>query len=314
MQPRRTFVLPLPRLAPLALGLTLALGSCASSRGKDFSSPMLAMQAVAEVAGTGDLEKADKIFGSGGSELLSSGDEVADREDALQVKKDIEERVAFEDQGEGRQIALIGTESWPFPIPLVFEKSFWHFDLEGGVEEIANRRIGRNELQTIATLHAFADAEKEYASVGRDGNPPAFAAKVFSSEGKHDGLYWPNAEGEPESPIGPLVAEATGEGYSHDASAGEEPKPFHGYLYRIMTAQGANAPGGAMSYVDENGHMTRGCAMIAWPVKHGNSGVMTFQVSHRGIVFQKDLGEDTEKLARKIQAFDPDASWEPARD
>lgn len=308
MHPRRTFAVPLLLVLPFTL--PLALGSCASSRGKDFASPMLAMQAVADVAGTGDVEKADKIFGRGGSELLSSGDEVADREDALQVKQDIGERVAFEDQGEGRQIALIGTESWPFPIPLVFEKGFWHFDLESGVEEIANRRIGRNELQTIATLHAFADAQKEYVSVGRDGNPPAYAGRVFSSEGKHDGLYWPNAEGEPESPLGPLIAAASGEGYSHE---GEGPRPYHGYLYRILTTQGANAPGGAMNYVDEQGRMTRGCAMVAWPVKRGNSGVMTFQVNQRGIVFQKDLGEDTEKLAQKIQAFDPDPSWEPAR-
>jgi hypothetical protein len=187
----------------------------------------------------------------------------------------------------------------------------WRFDVEAGIEEIANRRIGRNELSTLATLHAYVDAQREYASEGHDGEPPVFARKLFSSEGKHDGLYWPTAAGEPESPMGPLVAEAASAGYEHTE---DRAQAFHGYYFRLLLEQGARAPGGAKSYVDAKGRMTAGFALIAWPAKHGMSGVMTFVVGPQGIVYQKDLGEDTEAAVAKLNSFDPDESWDPTGD
>jgi hypothetical protein len=206
---------------------------------------------------------------------------------------------------------LLGNDAWPFPVPLVREAGAWRFDVEAGIEELTNRRIGRNELSTLATLHEYVDAQREYASTGRDGNPPCYARSLLSSEGKHDGLYWPTAEGEPESPFGSFVASAANEGYTR-RDAG--PVAYHGYFYRSLERQGAHAPGGAKSYVDEKGLMSRGFALLAWPAKYGNSGVMTFVVGRNGIVFQRDLGEDTESAAAAIAAFDPDEIWTPTSD
>jgi hypothetical protein len=253
----------------------------------------------------------EEIFGPQGTEILWSGDETADAEDTAKVKALIAEGVAFEDGPNGTKIALFGNDAWPFPIPLKQEGKRWKFDIEAGKEEILNRRIGRNELSTLASLHAYVDAQREYASEGRDGNPPAFAQKVRSDEGKRNGLYWPVAEGEPESPLGPLVAEAVEEGYK---ASEEGPVPYHGYYYRLLTAQGKNAPGGEKIYLDKSGLLTGGFAAVAWPAKHGNSGVMTFLVSERGIVYQKDLGDETETAAKAMTAFDPDATWAPTGD
>jgi hypothetical protein len=188
----------------------------------------------------------------------------------------------------------------------------WRFDVEAGLEELENRRIGRNELLTLATLHEFVEAQREYRSTGRDGNPPAYAQGLFSSGGKHDGLYWPAAPDEPESPLGPLVAAAAAEGYQQQDGAG--PTPFHGYFYRLLRAQGPSAPGGARSYLDGRGLLTGGFALLAWPAKHGNSGIMTFQVNQQGLVFQKDLGPDTAAAAARITCYAPDESWDPTGD
>jgi hypothetical protein len=296
------------------LVLALALGAgwaCKSTAQAGFATPEAALTELADAIGTHDEARADRLFGEGGLELLQSGDEVADREDAQRVQGYIREKVAFEEPDANTRIALLGKDAWPFPIPLVRDGGGWRFDVETGIDEIANRRVGRNELSTLATLHAYVDAQREYAGEGRDGQPPAFARKIFSSEGKHDGLYWPTAQGETESPFGPLVADAAGEGYARNE---DEPQPFHGYYYRVLLEQGKNAPGGAKSFVDAKGHMTAGFAMVAWPAKHGNSGVMTFVVGTQGIVYQKDLGEGTEAAAAKLTAFDPDASWDPTGD
>jgi hypothetical protein len=270
-----------------------------------------AVRAVAEVAGTGDQKRAEQIFGADGMEILRSGDIVADNEDAEQVKALIATKVAFEENEDGETVALFGASAWPFPIPLKREGNGWRFDVEAGKEEILNRRIGRNELATLATLHAVVDAQREYAAVARDGKVAAFAQRFFSSEGKKDGLYWPTADGEPESPLGRLVASAAADGYKKN---GDAPEPFHGYQFRMLSAQGKAAPGGAHSYLDTNGAAVGGFAVIAWPAKYRNSGVMTFLTNDRGIVYQKDLGADTERLAAATTAFDPDATWSPARD
>jgi hypothetical protein len=269
------------------------------------------MWALADVAGTDDRGRLEQLFGPDGVELLRSGDEVADHEDALAVKDAIRERLLFEEDGAETRIALLGTDGWPFPIPLVQAQGRWRFDVEAGREELANRRVGRNELLTIATLHEYVEAQREYRSAGRDGNPPAYARSVISSEGRHDGLYWPAAPGEPESPLGPLIAAAAEEGYRR----GEEgATAFHGYFYRTLAGQGACVPGGAKSYLDERGLMAHGFALLAWPAKYGGSGVMTFQVNQQGLVYQKDLGPDTAANAARIEAYAPDESWDPTGD
>jgi hypothetical protein len=255
------------------------------------------------------MRKVEEMFGAEGVELFQSGDEAADREDALRVKAMIAEKVAFEDLDASTKAVVLGNESWWFPLPLVQEDGRWRFDVALGREELLNRRIGRNELLALASLHAYVDAQREYRAGGHSGKPPAYARYIRSSEGAHDGLYWPVAEGEPESPLGPLFADAA-RTRLQDAT----PQPFHGYYFRILEAQGGNAPGGARSYLDREGRLTSGFAAVAWPSKYGNSGVMTFQVNQQGLVFQKDLGEDTETAVAAIQAYDPDEGWNPTGD
>ena len=301
------------RLGVCALAAVLAASfGCASApKLASFETPDQAMHALADVVGTHDTARAEGLLGPGGPDLLRSGDDVADQADASRVQQDIRQKLAFEDRGADTKVAVIGKDAWPFPIPLVQEDGRWHFDVAAGEEEIGNRRVGRNEISTIATLHAYVDAQREYFSTGHDGRPPAYASRVVSTPGQHDGLYWETAEGEPESPLGPLVAAATDEGYS---PGGDEPSPYHGYRFRLLTKQGKNAPGGERSFVDDKGLMTRGFAVLAWPAKYESSGVMSFLVGPQGIVYQKDLGPDTEEAVKGIAVFDPDESWDPTGD
>jgi len=302
----------------LAVAASLVTAGCAAgttghatTRQTIFRTPEKAVQAISDLAGTGDVERGEEIFGAGGVELLRSGDDVADRQGALKAKEAIAEKVTFEDLDSKTKIVVIGKQAWQFPIPLVRARGGWRFDTEAGREEMSNRRIGRNELSTIATLHAIVDAQKEYFDARYGGKTKCYAKQVISSEGKRDGLYWPTAAGEKQSPLGPLIGEATAEGYSKH---GAEPVPYHGYYYRPLTAQGRNAPGGAKSYLDAKGLQTQGFAILAWPAKHGSSGVMTFIVGKQGLVFQKDLGAGTSSAAAGIKAYDPDDSWVPTAD
>lgn len=298
------------KLLTLALASTLLSATgCQSSQAGTFDTPEAALQHFAEAVD--DPEAADELLGPGGFDLLRSGDAVADREDVEAVRALILERVAFEEVGEDCRIALLGNDAWEMPIPLVRVDGRWRFDVEAGREETLNRRVGRNELSTLATMRALVDAQREYAAEGRDGQPPAFAQRLHSTPGKHDGLFWAAAEGEPESPLGPLVAEAAEEGYRADQS---KPVPYHGYYYRLLTEQGPHAPGGKRSYLDGQGRLTAGFAYVAWPATYGNSGVMTFLVNRQGIVFQKDLGAQTATIASALRAFDPDPSWTPTSD
>jgi hypothetical protein len=221
----------------------------------------------------------------------------------------VREGLAFEDIGPDRKLALLGREGWELPIPLVREAGGWRFDVWAGREEILNRRVGHNELSTIATLRALVEAQLEYRALGHAG-PGVYATRVLSSPGARDGLYWPTAEDEPPSPLGLLVAEAFEEGYR----AGEEKIPYHGYYYRLLTAQGPSAPGGARSYLDGQGRLAGGFAFVAWPATYDNSGLMSFLVNQQGLVFQRDLGSDTARAAARIQAYDPNASWTPTPD
>ncbi len=289
-------------------GLLVLVASGCATPGMTYATPNEAMDAVADVAGTGDEVRVEQIFGSDAINVIASGDAVADRADALHVKQMILDRVEFEGDGD-EIVAVVGDDRWPFPIPLTRHGDGWRFDLDAGREELLNRRVGRNELQTLSSLREYVAAQGEYATVGRDGNPPAFAQSFRSTAGRHDGLFWPAAEGSPQSPIGPLIADAVQEGYGRSADRGQA---FHGYHYRILTSQGANAPGGARGYIDDNGMMTLGFAVVAWPASYDNSGIMTFVVNHLGIIFEKDLG--TDKAARSITTFNPDDTWAPVRD
>lgn len=288
------------------LGVLLST-SCKRVEPGTFATPEEAVRALADLVGTGDERRAEEIFGPGSIDIFRSGDEAEDQKAAARVKQLIAEKVAFDEMDANTRVALFGAKAWPFPIPLVKSGERWRFDTAAGREELLNRRIGYNELATLASLHAYVDAQKEYFAAGRDGNPPAFAQRFLSSEGRRDGLYWPAAEGEEESPLGDLLAQAA-------ADYDGEPQPFHGYFFRILTGQGKSAPGGERSYLDKKGLMTGGFAALAWPAKHGNSGVMTFLVNHRDIVYQKDLGPETATAIAAIQTFDPDRSWEPTGD
>jgi hypothetical protein len=208
---------------------------------------------------------------------------------------------------------VVGTDEWPFPIPIVQQGSAWHFDTEAGAQEIINRRIGRNQLNAIEVCRSYVQAQREYAAA-REGEkkPREYARKFVSSPGRHDGLYWPVRPGEKESPIGPLMASARAEGYDGRDPKHRRREPYHGYYYKILTRQGAAAPGGAHDYV-ANGHMTGGFGLVAFPAKYGDSGVMTFIVTQDGIVYEKDLGPDTLATAQAMTDANSDHTWKAFR-
>jgi len=232
---------------------------------------------------------------------------VADHEGRQRFVKAYDTAHRIELQGAGTAAVVIGPENWPLPIPLVKSGERWHFDTAASAQKILDRRVGRNELNVIEVCRAYVAAQREYASVDRLGDGLHEYARHFeSSPGKHDGLHWDSEAGAQESPLGPLVVKARAEGYG--AESGFHPAPYHGYFYRILTRQGPHAPGGARDYV-VNGHMTGGFALLAIPARWGDSGIMTFIVNQDGIVFQKNLGPDTDSAARAIDEYDPDSSW-----
>ena len=219
--------------------------------------------------------------------------------------KAYDEAHRLETAGSKKRILYVGKDDWPMPVPIVKAGKRWQFQTEEGRQEILSRRVGTNELGAIQTCLAIVDAQKEYAVLDRDTDQLLEYARKFESEkGKSDGLYWETAPNEPLSPLGPLVARATAEGYKN----GEQMSPYHGYFFRIITAQGENANGGAYSYI-VNGNMIGGFAIVAYPALYRSSGVKTFTVNHEGIVYEKDLGPDTAQLAAAIEVFDPDKSW-----
>jgi hypothetical protein len=297
------------RLPITCCALLLSIAACATPMAT-FATPEEAVQALIDSAT--DAARAEELLGPGGFEMLRSGDDVADEEDLEAVRALIRTKVAFEDHSSDCKIALLGEDGWPLPLPLVKQGDRWRFDVEAGKDEILSRRVGRNELHAIATLRACVEAQHEFAALATGDATPAFAARWNSTEGRRDGLFWPTGAEEPPSPLGPLVAAAASEGYRRPDSG--EPEPFHGYRFRILTAQGAHAPGGARNYVDGEGRLTGGFGFIAWPATWGNSGIKTFLVNHHGIVFERDLGADTETLVAQVTTYDPDPSWHPVVD
>jgi hypothetical protein len=245
------------------------------------------------------------LFGSGSGSMISSGDKVADRESRAKFLRLYDEKNRVEITGDRKAVLHVGNNDWPFPIPLVKIGNNWSFDTKRGKEEILSRRIGENELGAIQTCLAIVDAQREYAAVDRDGNGLLeYARKFTSTSGKMDGLYWEAKPGEQPSPLGPLVAKARNEGYKK----GEKPVPYRGYFFRILTAQGKDAHGGAYSYLVKD-KMVGGFALVAYPASYGVSGVKTFIVNHEGVVYEKDLGAKTAKQAQSMKAFSPDKTW-----
>jgi hypothetical protein len=273
---------------------------------KTFGTPEAAVEALVKALREHDEKGLFMIFGPGSETLISSGDAVDDRERMEKFVRLYGEKNRMQQQGETKLILHVGNNDWPFPIPIVKVGEIWRFDTKQGREEILNRRIGENELDTIQTCLAIVDAQREYAALDRDGDGLlAYAQKFESTKGKTDGLYWEVKPGEKQSPLGPLVAKAQGEGYVK----GAKNVPYNGYFYRILTAQGKSDKGGAYSYLVK-GKMVGGFALVAYPATYAVSGVKTFIVNHDGVVYQKDLGPKTGKLAKNMKTYDPDKTWE----
>jgi hypothetical protein len=292
------------RVAVTIAALCLTLPAAALAQ-QDYKTPEAAVDALVATAKSGDLKAALIVLGRDGEEIVSSGDKVSD--DAVRARfvasYDTKHQIVM--NGDNQATLIIGNNDYPFPIPLVRGKNkLWSFDTEAGRREILVRRIGHNELDTIQTALAYVDAQNEYAAKDRGAGTGAYAEHFISTAGKKDGLYWPVAAGEEESPLGELFATATKQGYK----AGEGRAPYHGYYYKILTRQGPAAPGGALDYL-VHGKMIGGFALVAYPAEYRNSGVMTFVVSHDGTVFQKDLGPDTAGIAEAMTAYDPDKTW-----
>lgn len=272
-----------------------------------FASPEEAVRAMVGALNSDDLKALEAIFGPGRRDLITSGDPLVDQSGRERFLKLYGEKSRLE-QTADKVVLSIGIDDWPFPIPLVKKDNLWRFDSEEGSEEILARRIGRNELDVIQVCLAYVDAQREYALKDRDADGLLqYAQKFRSDKGMKNGLYWDVKEGEKQSPLGPLFAAAQEKGYSVEASGGH-PDPYYGYYYRILKGQGKSAPGGAYDYVVK-GQMIGGFALIAYPAKYASSGIMTFMVNQDGVVYQKDLGRNTEKAAQAMKLFNPDNTW-----
>jgi hypothetical protein len=279
---------------------------------KSYASPEAAVKALVDAIRANDNNELLAIFGPGSEDIISSGDEVADKNTREKFLSDYEEKNKLEKETPDKVVLETGSDDWPLPIPIVKKGNARVFDTRAGKDEMLSRRIGRDELDTIQAMHGYVDAQREYIKKDRDGNGfLEFAQKITSSEGKHNGLYWDSKEGEEESPLGPFFAEAAKVGYNLNKKQSDQPTPYHGYLYKILKGQGKNAPGGQYDYV-VNGKMILGFALVAYPANYGSSGIMTFIVNQDDIVYEKDLGKNTEQIVRAMQKYDPDKTWKKA--
>jgi Protein of unknown function (DUF2950) len=304
-----------PRLWMMAVvfATSLSLVSCNTAKApapaeagpKTFATPDDAGAALLAAAKAGDRPALLAIFGSDSKDLIFSGDDAQDKRNAEQFTTAYQAMNRWRLQTDGSEVLIVGAENHPFPIPLKKNSSGqWYYDTAAGKDEILSRRIGDNELAAIDVMAAMANAQAQYMSQPHDG-VKQYAQRFISDDGKQNGLYWKSPEGQPRSPLGPLVAFASTEGFT--AQAGKQ-QPFHGYFYRILTKQGADAKGGAKDYV-VNGKMTGGFAFIAYPEKYGDTGIMTFSIDQNGIVYEKDLGKSTTETAMAVTEFNPDKTW-----
>ena len=301
----------------IALGAAaIALGGALPARAKEaaqkprpapqkhYPTPEAAADALAAAIAAQGNAALLEVLGPKAKPIIDSGDPVADANARKRFEEAWAAAHAIQAEGDAKATLDVGSDRWPFPVPIVKEASGWRFDTDAGDDEILARRIGRNERSAIQVCLAYVDAQREYyeADPDKDGLLH-YASRIASTPGRRDGLYWPTKEGEPPSPLGPEFAAAKQEGYA--PGKGE---PYHGYRYRILTSQGPHAKGGAYDYVAKK-ELFGGFALVAWPATWGTSGVMTFLVNQDGVVFEKDLGPDTAKAVAKIKSFDPDPSW-----
>jgi hypothetical protein len=295
-------------IATLLLSVALATqAGCSGPGDGEFASSEAAVEALAQALETDSVDALVNVLGEDARPLLESGDPVQDEQARARFLEMYEESHEIVESDQGLTILEVGADQWPVPFPLVEENGNWRFDATEGAQEIIDRRVGENELAAIQVCLAFVDAEREYYRRNPRQEPlMQFADRLVSTEGRKDGLYWPTTGDEPASPIGDQFARAQAEGYFQDGGAAGQ--PYHGYLYRLLKGQGANANGGAYSYMVGD-KMLGGFAFLALPVDYGNSGVVSFMVNHDGVVYSKDLGENTEEAAAAIELFNPDDTW-----
>jgi len=292
-----------------ALGSLLSGADSTGAGGQSFPTAEAAAKALVTAVESGDRANTLKILGPSAKELLTTSDPVADQRIREAFVKRAKEKVAVvrDPRQPTQRVVELGADRWPLPIPLVQVEGKWRFDLDQGKKQILLRRVGDDELNAIEVCRGYVEAQNEYFERDRTGEGVRqYAQKFISSPGQRDGLYWPSTDPKDESPIGDLVAKAIAEGYT------ERGAPYRGYYFKVLTGQGSHATGGAMNYMDGDA-MTRGFALIAWPSGYGSTGVMTFLVDRAGIVYEKDLGENTDSAARGISEYDPDDSWKPVR-
>ena len=296
---------PKAGVALLAVVALLVSGCARKDDHASFDSAEAAVAALAQALGKDDTVALQELFGPGSEELLSSGDVVQDTSDRAAFLAAFNEKHSLVADGTDAFTLVIGAQDWPFPVPVAKKDGRWYLDGSQGADELVYRRVGANELGAIAVSRGFVAAQIDYAAEGRDGDAAGiYALKLISDQGQHNGLYWPTAQDETASPAGPFVAAAASEGYRSSSAR----QPYHGYYYRMLYRQGENANGGSREYF-KNGLLTEGFALVAWPADYEVSGVMTFIVNQDGVVFQKDLGEDTAATTAAMVSFDPDTSW-----
>ena len=291
-------------VAGVLLAMCFAGFSLAQQAGqKTFSSPEDASSALVAAVQNNDEKAMLEILGAEGKQIVSSGDETEDANNRANFVQKYQEMHRLVAEPDGTTILYIGAKNWPAPIPLVRKGNAWYFDTEAGKREILYRRIGRNEMSTIRVCQELVPAEKEFYATQHN----EYAQKILSDEGQHNGLYWSAAAGQPQSPIGPLVASAVAEGYAKPQDGA--PTPYRGYYYSVLTRQGRHGSGGAKSYI-VNVKMTEGFAFVAYPAEYRSSGVMTFIVNQDGVVYQKDLGKKTAALAKAMKEYNPNSTWQ----
>jgi hypothetical protein len=296
-----------------AVLLSMLLASSAATpqaTGRTFDSPRAAADALLQAASSDDVAALDEIFGPAGKKIVTSADEVKDKNDRAKFTELAKQKLEIEvdKKNPHRATLTVGDDDWPFPVALVETKGKWQFATKEGLREVLYRRIGQDEIDAMEVCRGYVEAQVDYATEVRDDSGARhYAERILSTPGKKDGLAWMGADGKPEGPIAEGVAKAIAEGYT------SRTEPYHGYFFKILTAQGPAAPHGALDYVIQ-GTMIGGFALVAWPAEHRVTGVKTFLINHDGILYEKDLGPDTAKIASEMKAYNPDKTWKRVAD